>query len=230
MTYKLLNSRKDVQLSTAVLFHAVLGPRPIEAFAVRNMDLDLESEVPKVTFRAQYSKVRVECTRYLTKELAGQLKLWLKCKYRKHRVCTKEGRMITVYPEPKPTDLVFAHWHTDESKNPEPKYVYTTTRQKFAELVDTLETGWENDNRPRPSSSQRCVWNRYIWKLLDLEGRPCRTEEEAGIHPFRHKGDLYCKRRHDAKSYYHKRRWGFGGCGVHYAKEPDKWSTSRRFE
>jgi hypothetical protein len=49
---KLLNSCKDVQLSTVVLFHAVLGPRPIEAFATRNTDLDLESEVPKVTFRA----------------------------------------------------------------------------------------------------------------------------------------------------------------------------------
>jgi CBS domain len=82
------------------------------------MDLELESEVPKVTFRAQYSKVRAERTRYLTKELAGQLKLWLKYKYRKHRVCTKEDRMITVYPESKPTNLVFAHWHTDESKSP----------------------------------------------------------------------------------------------------------------
>jgi integrase len=146
---KLLNSCKDVQLSTAVLFHAVLGPRPIEAFAVRNMDLDLESDVPKVTFRAEYSKIRVERTRYLTKELAGQLKLWLKYKYRKHRVCTKEGRMITVHPEPKPTDLVFAPWHIDESKNPELRYLYTTIRQKFAELADTLETGWENDNRRR---------------------------------------------------------------------------------
>jgi integrase len=74
---KLLNSCKDVQLSTAVLFHAVLGPRPIEAFAVRNMDLDLGSDVAKVTFRAEYSKIRVERTRYLTKELVGQLKLWL---------------------------------------------------------------------------------------------------------------------------------------------------------
>lgn len=101
-----------------MLFYAVLGPPLIEAFAVRNMDLELESEVPKVTFRAQYSKVRAERTRYLTKELAGQLKLWLKYKYRKHRVCTKEDRMITVYPESKPTNLVFAHWHTDESKSP----------------------------------------------------------------------------------------------------------------
>jgi integrase len=146
---RLLNSCKDVQLSTVLLFHAVLGPRPIEAFAVRNMDLDLQSEVPKVTFRAEYSKIRVERTRYLTKELAGQLKLWLKYKYRKHRVCTKDGRMITVYPEPKPTDLVFAPWHIDESKNPEPRYLYTTIRQKFAELADTLEAGWENDNRRR---------------------------------------------------------------------------------
>jgi integrase len=146
---RLLNSCKDVQLSTVVLFHAVLGPRPIEAFAVRNMDLNLESEVPKVTFRAEYSKIRVERTRYLTKELAGQLKLWLKYKYRKHRVCTKDGTMITVYPEPKPTDLVFAPWHIDESKNPEPRYLYTTMRQKFAELADTLEAGWENDNRRR---------------------------------------------------------------------------------
>lgn len=143
---RLLNSCKDVQLSTVVLFHAVLGPRPIEAFAVRNMDLDLQSEVPKVTFRAEYSKIRVERTRYLTKELAGQLKLWLKYKYRKHRVCTKDVRMITVYPEPKPTDLVFAPWHIDESKNPEPRYLYTTIRQKFAELADTLEAAASSSN------------------------------------------------------------------------------------
>jgi hypothetical protein len=36
---------------------------------VRNMDLDLESEVPKVIFRAQYSKVRAERTATLQKSL-----------------------------------------------------------------------------------------------------------------------------------------------------------------
>lgn len=149
---KLLNSSKDVQLSSFIMFNAVLGPRPIEAAAVRNSDLDLDSQVPKVTFRAEYTKTRVERTRYLTAELVAQLKLWMKYNYRKHRTMGQDGVMLTVTPTLKPDDLVFAHWpkewnplifaivdfvkHEEEEGHKEEPNMWHYTEDYLAEQLD----------------------------------------------------------------------------------------------
>lgn len=179
----LLNSCKDIQLATATMFHGVFGPRPIEACAVRNMDLDLDSEVPSVLFRAEYTKTRVERRRYIPKELVKQIKIWNKYKYRKHRVMLKGGKMVTVTPEPKSTDLLFAVWHHDEEQ-PQPESVYDNLRIKFAELVDTLQVGWENDNRRRKITFY--TFRRYVKSTISDLGYSDFSEWWIG-----HQGSTY---------------------------------------
>ncbi len=179
----LLNSCKDIQLATAIMFHAVFGPRPVEACAVRNMDLDMDSEVPSVIFRAEYTKTRVERRRYLTKELKKQIQIWNKYKYRKHRAMYKNGEIITVTPESKPTDLLLAPWH-NEGEQPQPENLYSTLREKFAELVDTLEIGWESDNRRRKITFYS--FRRFVKSVISDLGFADFSEYWIG-----HQGSVY---------------------------------------
>jgi integrase len=82
---KLLNACKNIRLKTALHGLAAKGPRPIELCAVRNRDVDLDSKIPTITFRAEYSKMREARTRPLTREEAAQYRIWLKWKYRDRR-------------------------------------------------------------------------------------------------------------------------------------------------
>jgi integrase len=71
-----LNACKNIQLKTALHVMASNGPRPIEPCAVRECDVDLDSDPATITYTAEYSKMRVARTRPLTREAANQLRLW----------------------------------------------------------------------------------------------------------------------------------------------------------
>jgi integrase len=81
---ELLNGARDMRLKTYLMFSAVSGARPIELCAIRLKDLDLQATttLPSVTFRAEFSKMRKACTRYIASELKRQIELWLETKYR----------------------------------------------------------------------------------------------------------------------------------------------------
>ena len=71
-----LNACKNIQLRTALHVMASNGPRPIELCAVRECDVNLDSDPATITYRAEYSKMRVARTRPLTREATTQLRLW----------------------------------------------------------------------------------------------------------------------------------------------------------
>ena len=54
-----LNACKNIQLKTALHVMASNGPRPIEVCAVRECDVNLDSDPATITYAAEYSKMRV---------------------------------------------------------------------------------------------------------------------------------------------------------------------------
>lgn len=157
-----LNACEDIRLKTAVLTLAGgSGPRPIEACALRNMDCNFlevddalfesPSFFPMVTFRAEYTKMRIERVRRITKECARQMRAWYKRKYRKHKTSfvnkqTAEVVWVNVQPKPKPEDLFLAYWHYDDHRKISPRWLYGTISKEFADLMDKMGIGFEKDN------------------------------------------------------------------------------------
>jgi integrase len=160
---RLLNAADDIWLKTAIIMLASRGSRPVEACAVRNRDVnfldvsdkEFESErfIPWITYRGEYTKMRVEITRPMPKEAARQIREWYAVKYRKHHTTLKDAKTGRIYwdwvqPEPGANDLILAHWHLN-GDTPTPLGIYSTVRDKFAELVDRLGIGWQGDGHKR---------------------------------------------------------------------------------
>jgi integrase len=59
------------------------GARAIEALSIRNRDLDLEFNPPKISIRREFTKIKVDKYIFITKELKEQIQKWLDYKYRK---------------------------------------------------------------------------------------------------------------------------------------------------
>ena len=99
-----LNACKNIQLKTALHVMASNGPRPIELCAVRECDVNLDSDPATITYTAEYSKMRVARTRPLTREAANQLRLWDAFKYRTRWTTVKEeesGESVRKFAAPK---------------------------------------------------------------------------------------------------------------------------------
>jgi integrase len=140
-----LNACKNIQLKTALHVMASNGPRPIELCAVRECDVDLDSDPATITYRAEYSKMRVARTRPLTREAANQLRLWDKFKYRTRWTTVKEeetGESVRKFAAPKrnPHNLLLSMPHLNGEKST-PEGLYDYFAEAFAELVDTLDNG-----------------------------------------------------------------------------------------
>jgi len=139
-----LNACKNIQLKTALHVIAANGPRAIEPCAVRECDVNLDSDPPTITYTAEYSKMRVARTRPLTREAANQLRLWDKFKYRTRWTTVKEenGEYVRKFAAPKrnPHNLLLSMPHLNEEKST-PEGLYDYFAEAFAELVDTLDNG-----------------------------------------------------------------------------------------
>lgn len=185
---EILNGCRNMRLKTAVMFCAVLGPRPIEAMAVRLKDLKLDAEPATVTFRAEFSKMSIARTRYLTKELVAQMKLWIKQKYETRRTTVKgPGGLLQhpiVTPRPKPEDLVFAALHHDGS-NPKPEILYDVVADEFARLIDSIGKGEKKENgRDRKISMK--TFRDYVKSTISDLGHSDYSEYWIG-----HAGSTY---------------------------------------
>src|SRR5918996_1281268 len=143
---KYLNACKNIQLKTALHLIAVNGPRPIELCAVRECDINLDSDPATITYTAEYSKMRVARTRPLTREAANQLRLWNKFKYRTRWTTVKEeeenGEYVRKFAAPKRNryNLLLSMPHLNGEKST-PEGLYDYFAEAFAELVDTLDNG-----------------------------------------------------------------------------------------
>ena len=143
---KYLNACKNIQLKTALHVIAANGPRPIELCAVRECDVNLDSDPATITYAAEYSKMRVARTRPLTREAANQLRLWNKFKYRIRWTTVKEeeenGEYVRKFAAPKRNryNLLLSMPHLNGEKST-PEGLYDYFAEAFAELVDTLDNG-----------------------------------------------------------------------------------------
>jgi integrase len=169
---RFLNAADDIWLKTAIIMLASRGSRPVEACAVRNRDVnfldgisdkEFESErfIPWITYRGEFTKMRVEITRPMPKEAARQVREWYAVKYRKHHTTLKDPKTGEIYwdwvqPEPGANDLILAHWHLN-GDSPTPQGVYDTLRDKFAELVDRLGVGWQGQGDGQQQKTRRVV-------------------------------------------------------------------------
>ncbi len=147
---KYLNACKNIQLKTALHLIACNGPRPIELCAVRECDVDLDSDPATITYRAEYSKMRVARTRPLTREAANQLRLWDKFKYRTRWTTVKEEETsgsVRKFATPKrdPYNLLLSMPHLN-GERATPEGLYDFLAVVFAELVDILGDNDGGDN------------------------------------------------------------------------------------
>ena len=137
-----LNACKNIQLKTALHVMASNGPRPIELCAVRECDVNLDSDPATITYRAEYSKMRVARTRPLTREAANQLRLWDTFKYRTRWTTVKEenGEYVKKFAAPKrnPYNLLLSMPQFNEGKAT-PEGLYDFLSGVFAELIDMLD-------------------------------------------------------------------------------------------
>src|SRR5215211_8075830 len=139
-----LNACKNIQLKTALHVMASNGPRPIELCAVRECDVNLDSNPATITYRAEHSKMRVARTRPLTREASNQLRLWDKFKYRTRWTTVKEeeeenGRYVRKFATPKrdPSSLLLSMPHLN-GERATPEGLYDFLSGAFAELIDLL--------------------------------------------------------------------------------------------
>jgi integrase len=146
-----LNACKNIQLKTALHVLAATGPRPIEPCAVRECDVNLDSDPATITYAAEYSKMRVARTRPLSREAANQLRLWNSFKYRTRWTTVTEeenGAHVRKFAAPKrnPYNLLLSMPHLN-GEEATPEGLYDHFSEAFAELVDTVDdsSGGSND-------------------------------------------------------------------------------------
>jgi hypothetical protein len=179
-----LNACKNIQLKTALHVMASNGPRPIELCAVRECDVNLDSNPATITYTAEYSKMRVARTRPLTREAANQLRLWDKFKYRTRWTTVKgeeNGESVRRFAAPKrnPYNLLLSMPHLNDEKAT-PDGLYDFLSGAFAELIDILDGDTGNDG----SSNSRKVGERRKVTLKTFRDFVKSTISDLGYSDF----------------------------------------------
>ena len=162
---KILNGCSNLRLKTYVMLLASTGARATEALSIRNRDLNLESNPPKITIRGEYTKTKVERYIFLTKEVVNQFKIWLDFKYRTRRICyrdSKTGKTITEYRTPtenNPNELVFSQYQTG---NPKPDVLYENLGILFAKTLDRIGMGSREDGNENRRKITLHSFRRFV--------------------------------------------------------------------
>jgi integrase len=180
-----LNACKNIQLKTALHLIACNGPRPIELCAVRECDVNLDSDPATITYRAEYSKMRIARTRPLTREAANQLRLWDKFKYRTRWTTVKEeesDQSVRKFATPKmdPYNLLLSMPHLNDGKAT-PEGLYDFLSGAFAELIDILG---DNDGGGSGSNNGRKVGERRKVTLKTFRDFVKSTISDLGYSDF----------------------------------------------
>ena len=136
-----------MQLRTFLMGNALFGARPLELCAVRECDIDWNTG--EITFRAEYSKMRVARKRKMNAEFKAALLAWRQKKYKPHRTTLAGRKQIWVKPEPRRDDLLFAVWKRAGIET-KPESLYEVLLRHFHELLSHIgaET-WRSDGARR---------------------------------------------------------------------------------
>jgi integrase len=182
-----LNACKNIQLKTALHVMASNGPRPIEPCAVRECDVNLDSDPATITYAAEYSKMRVARTRPLTREAANQLRLWDRFKYRTRWTTVREedGTYVRRFAAPKrdPYNLLLSTPHLNgEKATPEGLYDYLS--EAFAELIDTVDNAGSGDHDSNSNVKSRKVGERRKVTLKTFRDFVKSTISDLGYSDF----------------------------------------------
>jgi integrase len=194
---KILNGCYDLRLRTYVMLLASTGLRATEALSIRLKDLDITSEPAKLIIRGEYTKTKVDRYVFLTKEVKGQIKIWLDYKYRTRRISYKDkdtGRGITEYrtPEKKPYGLIFSINQTDKSK---PEFLYITLGAIFAKTLDRIGIGNREDENEIRRKITLHSFRRYVKTTIFDLGYADYSEWFIG-----HSGSTYWRKKDNEKA------------------------------
>jgi integrase len=194
---KILNGCSDLRLRTYVMLLASTGLRATEALSIRLKDLDITSEPAKLIIRGEYTKTKVDRYVFLTKEVKGQIKIWLDYKYRTRRISYKDkdtGRGITEYrtPEKKPYGLIFSINQTDKSK---PEFLYITLGAIFAKTLDRIGMGNREDENEIRRKITLHSFRRYVKTTIFDLGYADYSEWFIG-----HSGSTYWRKKDNEKA------------------------------
>ena len=195
---KILNGCSNLRLKTYVMLLASTGARATEALSIRNRDLNLESNPPKITIRGEYTKTKVERYIFLTKEVVNQLKIWLDFKYRTRRICfrdSKTGKTITEYRTPtenNPNELVFSQYQTG---NPKPDVLYENLGILFAKTLDRIGMGSREESNENRRKITLHTFRRFVKTTISDLGYADYSEWFIG-----HAGSVYWRKKDSEKA------------------------------
>src|SRR5215217_2428245 len=197
----ILNACSDIRLKTYVMLLAAGGFRAVEALSLRIKDLDLESKLARAFVRGEYTKTKTDRIVFLTDEVTQQLKSWLSYKYRTRRICYKdwagqeyEKKTITEYrtPDKNDTDLIFAIYQN--SKMPNPSWLYADMAKTFAKTLDRMGKGDREDGKRRRQITLHS-FRRFVKTTISDLGYSDFSEYFIG-----HSGSTYWRKKESEKA------------------------------
>jgi integrase len=198
----ILNACSDIRLKTYVMLLAAGGFRAVEALSLRIKDLDLESNLARAFVRGEYTKTKTDRIVFLTDELTQQLKSWLSYKYRTRRICYKdwagqkyEKKTITEYrtPDKNDTDLIFAIYQN--TKMPNPSWLYADMAKTFAKTLDRMGKGDREDGNERRRQITLHSFRRFVKSTISDLGYGDYSEWFIG-----HSGSTYWRKKESEKA------------------------------
>ena len=198
----ILNACSDIRLKTYVMLLAAGGFRAVEALSLRIKDLDLESKPARAFVRGEYTKTKTDRTVFLTDETTQQLKSWLSYKYRTRRICYKdwagqeyEKKTITEYrtPDKNDTDLIFAIYQN--TKMPNPSWLYADMAKAFAKTLDRMGKGDREDGNERRRQITLHSFRRFVKTTISDLGYSDFSEYFIG-----HSGSTYWRKKESEKA------------------------------
>lgn len=193
----ILNTCSDIRLKTYVMLLTATGMRAVEALSVRIKDLDLQSYLPRLFVRGEFTKTRSDRTIFLTTEIAHQLSSWLDYKYRSRRVCYSDnnGKTVTEYRTPKKneTDLVFSVYQSNKNANPD--NLYTELSSSFAKTLDRMGKGAREDGNENRREITLHSLRRFVKTTISDLGYQDFSEYFIG-----HSGSTYWTKKESEKA------------------------------
>ena len=193
----ILNGCSGIKLKTYVMLLAVTGARATEALSIRNSDLDLESNPPKISIRGEFTKTKADRYVFITNELKEQIQKWIDFKYRKRRICYRDsnGKTITEYriPEKNQNELIFSIYYIDNSN---PEGLYDHLAANFAKTLDRIGMGSREDgNETRRRKITLHSFRRFVKSTISDLGFSDYSEWFIG-----HSGSTYWRKKDSEKA------------------------------
>ena len=170
----LVRTAPNIWLKTLLLFIAATGMRPIEALSIRHRDLDLASTPGRVSIRAEFTKMKVERSTFLTSELVQQVKALIAYKHRERDLScrNKDGSTFNIELKPKVrlNDLLFSIYRREETaKVPKVQSLYNMYNTKLNDLLDTMGMDAKEDDNRRRKITEYSL-RRYVKSTISNAG------------------------------------------------------------